>query len=160
DGDQHPRRDDPCQALPGLSAGPRAHPGGALTPRQGRPYPAASGGGMRPEPTQPRVTSEPDLVALAVGLGARSVRGWSPAEEALARALPPVRAGIVAGVRARLAAGDDPLGDALCRLRSAADRRARGAVYTPPAIVEAMVAWAARRAAPDRIVDPGAGSAR
>ena len=115
---------------------------------------------MKPEPTQPRVTSEPDLVALAVGLGARSVAGWSPAEEARARDLPPVPDGVLASIRARLSAGDDPLGDALGRLRSAADRRARGAVYTPPAIVDAMVAWAAGRAAPIRIVDPGAGSAR
>lgn len=67
-------------------------------------------------------------------------------------------------VRHALEVGDDPLGEAFCRLRSAKTRRKRGAVYTPRAIVSAMVDWASRHAAastpPDRIVDPGAGSGR
>ncbi len=64
---------------------------------------------------------------------------------------------------ARLARGEDPLGDAFCRARPARLRRAAGATYTPPAIVAAMVGWAAARtaaAAPARIVDMGAGSGR
>lgn len=60
-----------------------------------------------------------------------------------------------------IADGHDPLGDALCALRSAAERRRQGIVYTPQAIVDAMVGWAAaQQPAPARIVDAGAGSGR
>ena len=59
-----------------------------------------------------------------------------------------------------IADGGDPLGDALCALRSAADRRRQGIVYTPQAIVDAMVGWAATQPTPARIVDAGAGSGR
>lgn len=62
--------------------------------------------------------------------------------------------------RAAILAGADPLGEAFCRLRSAAVRREHGATYTPPAIVESMVNWAASEGPPARIVDPGAGSGR
>jgi SAM-dependent methyltransferase len=55
--------------------------------------------------------------------------------------------------------GDDPLGDALCRLRSAAQRRPLGATYTSGAMVDAMIARGAA-ASPVRVVDPGAGSGR
>jgi adenine-specific DNA-methyltransferase len=59
----------------------------------------------------------------------------------------------------------DPLGDAFAVLRTPAERRERGATYTPFAIVEAMVNWAAAfqaAAAPERerVVDPGVGSGR
>lgn len=57
-------------------------------------------------------------------------------------------------------AGDDPLGDAFIRLRPREQRRLLGATYTPEGIVSAMVGWAAGRARPARVVDPGAGSAR
>jgi adenine-specific DNA-methyltransferase len=114
----------------------------------------------KPQPTLPGVATERDLLALAVALGARTVAGWSAAEEALARELPPAPDAAVDLARRRLAAGADPLGDALGTLRSPAERRARGAIYTPPAIVDAMVDWAAGRASPARIVDPGVGSAR
>ena len=59
-----------------------------------------------------------------------------------------------------IADGHDPLGDALCAFRSAKDRRRQGIVYTPRAIVDAMVAWAATQREPARIVDAGAGSGR
>ena len=68
-----------------------------------------------------------------------------------------------AALRAEIRAGGDPLGRAFARLRSARDRRPLGATYTPPAIVNAMLRWAAREAAGapiHRIVDPGAGSGR
>ncbi len=45
-------------------------------------------------------------------------------------------------------------------LRPARERRLRGAVYTPAAIVAAMLDWAERHAAPERVIDPGAGSGR
>ena len=57
-------------------------------------------------------------------------------------------------------AGLDPLGEALVALRSAAQRRTVGAVYTPTAIVQAMLRWLQTQDAPARIVDPGAGSGR
>ena len=67
-------------------------------------------------------------------------------------------------LRDSMAIGDDPLGEAFCRLRSGETRRRQGAVYTPRAIVDAMVNWADQHAAesapPVRIVDPGAGSGR
>jgi SAM-dependent methyltransferase len=57
-------------------------------------------------------------------------------------------------------AGRDPLGEAFTSLRSASQRRPLGAVYTPAAIVDAMISWAKREGAPARIVDPGCGSGR
>jgi hypothetical protein len=68
-----------------------------------------------------------------------------------------------AASRAEIQAGGDPLGNAFARLRPSRDRRALGATYTPPLIVSAMLAWAAREAEGRRIlriVDPGAGSGR
>ncbi len=108
----------------------------------------------------PRVASERDLIALAVGLGARSVDGWSPAEETLTLDLPSISDNLLTVVRRRITAGDDPLGDTFCALRSPSDRRAQGAVYTPLPIVDAMVRWAAGQGSPARVVDAGAGSAR
>ncbi len=45
-------------------------------------------------------------------------------------------------------------------LRAPEDRRKLGATYTPPEIVRAMLAWAREQERPERVVDPGAGSAR
>jgi len=96
----------------------------------------------------------------------------APADEeelaALARAVAacggpgPAEAPGVDGVTAAIRAGGDPLGEAFARLRPAAARRAAGATYTPPAIVRAMVGWAAAAGgeSPVRIVDAGAGSGR
>lgn len=56
--------------------------------------------------------------------------------------------------------GDDPLGEAFCRLRTPEVRRGDGAVYTPERIVTAMTDWAEQGPAPAQIVDPGSGSAR
>jgi len=70
-------------------------------------------------------------------------------------------------LRAQIAAGGDPLGAAFARIRGARERRNLGATYTPPEIVQAMLALALRLtsarqpgSAPARIVDPGAGSGR
>jgi adenine-specific DNA-methyltransferase len=103
------------------------------------------------------------LVRAAVALGAPSVPGWSEAEAALASAGPLDVGGPldVAGLRALIETGADPLGEAFGRLRSAPERRPLGQTYTPAPIVDAMVAWAQDQAAPvTRIVDPGAGSGR
>ena len=56
--------------------------------------------------------------------------------------------------------GQDPLGDALIRLRPPDQRRPLGATYTPPEIVSSIAAWVAERSRPARVVDPGTGSAR
>ena len=98
----------------------------------------------------------------ALALGAAEVDGWSPAEAALGAAAGDAHPGPaeVARIRAAIADGRDPLGDAFCALRDAERRRPDGATYTPPAIVAAMVAWSAHGPAPARVVDPGAGSGR
>jgi hypothetical protein len=116
---------------------------------------------MNSEPTQLRVASERDLIALAICLGAHSVPAWSPAEQALAQDVPPVSDDALAVVHERLTAGEDPLGEAFCALRPAVNRRAQGATYTPLPIVEVMVTWAASQAGgAARVIDPGAGSGR
>jgi SAM-dependent methyltransferase len=67
--------------------------------------------------------------------------------------------GRVRAARDAIRAGEDPLGDALSALRSVEERRERGAIYTPRALVAAMTEWGA--ASPvGRVVDPGAGSGR
>jgi adenine-specific DNA-methyltransferase len=106
------------------------------------------------------ISSERDLLSVALRLGARQVRGWSQAEERLASSLPAATRRTVEDCRARIAAGEDPLGDIFCLLRSPLQRRAQGATYTPPEIVRAMLEWAAKHGTPARVVDPGVGSGR
>jgi SAM-dependent methyltransferase len=68
---------------------------------------------------------------------------------------------LVGAVRTAVRAGHDPLGDAYCAVRCAADRRERGQTFTPGAVIAGMYGWAGRQGrAPARIVDPGAGSGR
>lgn len=67
---------------------------------------------------------------------------------------------VVARVKHAIRRGADPLGDVFFALRSARERRSSGAVLTPPAIVDSMLAWAEAQGNPCRVVDPGAGSAR
>ncbi len=106
------------------------------------------------------VKPEQSLAAIAVGLGARSVPGWSTAEELLARRLPQTDPAEVERVRVEIQAGNDPLGDRFAALRSAAERRPMGATYTPLGIVDYMASWAQGNGQPVRVVDPGAGSSR
>lgn len=111
-------------------------------------------------PRQPmEISSQSTLVEMALALGARRVPLWSPAEQRLAQlgSAPSLPA---ADVATEIRQGGDPLGDAFCRLRSAADRRKLGATYTPTEVVEAMLDGIARKGQPDRVVDPGVGSAR
>lgn len=104
--------------------------------------------------------SERSLVAVAIALGARGVAGWSQAEESLATDAEQVSTAIVVETRERIEVGEDPLGEAFCRLRLPAERRTKGATFTPRTIIDAMVEWAATSASPTRIVDPGTGSGR
>jgi len=63
-------------------------------------------------------------------------------------------------LRARIRAGEDPLGEAFCRIRPPELRRSAGQTFTPAAVVDSMITWAGRALTPARVVDPGAGSAR
>ncbi len=103
--------------------------------------------------------SEAELVALARALGASSVGSPSPDERRLLAKARPVSDEKVRAFTEAIARREDPLGDAFCRLRAPAVRRARGATYTPEQLVSAMLAWTAR-GEPERVVDPGAGSGR
>jgi len=112
----------------------------------------------------PSVGSPDELAALAVALGARDVTGWSPQETVLVRSRPPQVQDTtvipISATRTSIQRGDDPLGDIFSRLYSPDQRRPLGATYTPPAIVSAMLSWAATQLNPARIVDPGIGSGR
>jgi len=106
------------------------------------------------------LTTEESLVAAAVGLGAADVAGFSAAEEVLVRSATLLNNKVILTLRRQIRLGEDPLGDAFTRIRSPDTRRESGATYTPNGIVRAMAAWASKQPKPDRIVDPGVGSAR
>ncbi|MCY3933104.1 MAG: methyltransferase [Acidobacteria bacterium] len=105
--------------------------------------------------SQPRdaaesLQTERELAAMATELaGTKGLREVRPPEHEVVEAL-----------RDRVRVGADPLGEAFCRIRTARERREQGATYTPPAIVENMLAWSAEHKSPTRVVDPGAGSGR
>jgi hypothetical protein len=101
-----------------------------------------------------------NLAAVAIDLGARRVPGWSAAEEERARSASPVPEATVALARRLIDAGCDPLGDRYLAALSPGERRPRGATFTPPEIVHAMLDWAKDRLRPARVVDPGTGSGR
>jgi len=103
---------------------------------------------------------ERTLLAIAMGLHAPDVRGWSDAEQAVTSDLPEAAGSVLRDVRRLVRAGEDPLGECFCALRSRDVRRLQGATYTPPKIVKAMIAWAERQGVPSRVVEPGAGSGR
>lgn len=105
--------------------------------------------------------TELELVALCCAIIGGSVK-LSEAELDLRRksTAATVASEDVDWARLAIQRGEDPLGEAFSLVRSAAARRSSGAVYTPYAIVRSMIAWLASQGAPERIVDPGAGSGR
>ena len=109
------------------------------------------------------IGSELELARVAIDLGAEGTGGALAAAEieliVEAKKLPAAAPELVEAARARILAGDDPLGDVFCILRTPRDRRDQGQFWTPPAILEPMVAWA-MKANPTRFVDPGCGSGR
>ena len=106
------------------------------------------------------VDSEAMLAALSVALGASAVPDVTALEAGLLDDAPDVPADLVETFANEIECGRDPLGEAFCELRPANQRRASGAVYTPPSIVESMLSWGEMVGEPDRVIDPGAGSAR
>ena len=112
------------------------------------------------ESIAPEGWTERDMASAAIALGAAEVEGWSAAERALAANVAPIGKKILAELRDRIGAGEDPLGDLFSQLRSAEERRDLGATYTPDSIVRAMLGWAKEKASPARVVNPGVGSAR
>lgn len=105
-----------------------------------------------PSPDQPVLAStERELATIAAALAGRAI---SPADRTRLR-------DAIEWANGAIEAGDDPLGESFCRLRSPEVRRRDGAVYTPRPIVDAMVRWAISMGPePARIVDPGTGSGR
>jgi len=105
--------------------------------------------------------TEQELIALCLALidgqAALSAPERKLAKTALAT---PLNRREVAAARKSILRGADPLGEAFSKIRSAQDRRALGAVYTPHPIVRSMTTWLASQGEPARIVDPGAGSGR
>jgi adenine-specific DNA-methyltransferase len=73
--------------------------------------------------------------------------------------LPKITRNQLTATESAIREGADPLGEAFCRLRDAATRRAVGAVYTPAQLIGPMVDWALGQK-PDRVIDCGAGSGR
>ena len=103
--------------------------------------------------------AERELVGLARALVGPDAE-LSPHEETLLdQGLAPSSAA-VGSVKRRVREGHDPLGEIFCELYEARDRRPRGATYTPPPIIHAMIDKARALGIPERVVDPGAGSAR
>ncbi|MEA2239239.1 MAG: hypothetical protein QOC81_3963 [Thermoanaerobaculia bacterium] len=106
------------------------------------------------------ITSESSLIGLALALGARSVGDWHPRETEIAKSARRIGTATEDRIRAEIKAGNDPLGDIFCALRTPAERRETGATYTPDLIVSAMTKWARANIKPGRVVDAGTGSGR
>ncbi|MGH2936664.1 MAG: Eco57I restriction-modification methylase domain-containing protein [Solirubrobacterales bacterium] len=102
------------------------------------------------------------LIGEAVALEAESVSPVSQAEVDLLASTNPIAPtrSRLSELRGLIGEGFDPLGADFCEIYSPVERRSSGATYTPPQIVDAMVAWALDGPRPDRIIDPGSGSAR
>ena len=90
----------------------------------------------------------------------RKVAGWSRAEERLAGGVNPAPRATVTEARERIEAGEDPLGEAFCKLRSPAERRTKGATFTPRTDHRGNGPVGGGIDLPARIVDPGTGSGR
>ena len=98
------------------------------------------------------------LVSSCVALGLDLER-LTDRERELVQETPPTEVD-ASNLRNAILEGGDPLGDMFSAFRSSAERRLEGQTYTPLEIVESMVKWAASKAVPSRVVDPGTGSGR
>ena len=105
------------------------------------------------------LTSEADLVAASVALGAEGIGGpLSDAEKALVGESTGF-AGDQSELTDAIRRGEDPLGNALCEIRSRADRRRIGQFFTDQSIITPMVDWVVEKS-PQRVIDAGCGSGR
>lgn len=116
---------------------------------------------LSPECSVLEMQTQKELIAVCVALiGELDV--LSSAERKLAKlaeGLTPDITGVDT-VRKAIALGFDPLGERFLAIYTPKERRVNGAVYTPSPIVSSMLAWVSDQGAPQRIVDPGAGSGR
>ena len=131
--------------------------GAKRKPAAARRAPAKSKGHLQ----APRlIKNERELVSLCLALlGPRP--HLSPQERVLAKDVRPLgEPALVKRASDYIRNGADPLGGVFLRLRAPAVRRDMGAVYTPDPIIQSMLNWSADQGAPERVVDPGAGSGR
>ena len=106
------------------------------------------------------IAGEAELTAIAHMLTGKAA-SCDASERRLADKGAKPNLAIVETVRALIAAGQDPLGETFCQLRSNVERRRLGAIYTPDIIVRSMIEWAAQQGDdPVRIVNTGSGSGR
>ena len=108
---------------------------------------------------QPQITSEESLAAVALALGAGSIKGITDTELRLVSDHAPIPSHFADKIRVRIGAGQDPLGSIFCSIRASEIRRKHGAIYTPSTIVRSMMDWAQLEGIPERIIEPGAGTA-
>ncbi len=108
------------------------------------------------------ITDLPTLLEASLRLGAQTVTGLSPEELQISEKATNghLDEEALEDLRQRIITGEDPLGEAYCRIYSAEQRRPLGQTYTPQTIVKSMLDWAANQSNPERVVDPGIGSAR
>lgn len=109
--------------------------------------------------TPPDLTSEADLVAAAVALGAERVGGALSAKERVLVTAAHDFSGDTGELSAAIERGEDPLGSALCAIRSRAERRRIGQFFTDQSIITPMVDWVVTHS-PERVIDAGSGSGR
>lgn len=123
-------------------------------------YSSATNDNCAKTPPQCDFPSVKELLATALSLVPRSA--LTPAEKDAIRGIKASHDStrldsIVACIRR----GEDPLGQAYCRIKTPAARRDAGQTFTPPDIVATMLAWAGRQERNvARIVDPGTGTGR
>jgi adenine-specific DNA-methyltransferase len=106
------------------------------------------------------VSSLKELLATALNLVPQG--RLTPAEKAATRGIKTSVGSVgLDSIVASIRRGEDPLGQAYCRIKSPAARRGSGQTFTPPDIVATMLAWArSQRRKITRIVDPGTGTGR
>ena len=112
-------------------------------------------------PEVAQLESEQQLVGAAWAIANRgAIADVTELEANLVEEADIVSDAAIAALISLIRLGHDPLGTAFARLRSSAQRRSLGAVYTPSTIVDVMVSWIAERESPSRVIDPGSGSGR
>jgi adenine-specific DNA-methyltransferase len=107
------------------------------------------------------VSSLEELLSIALSLVPRGA--FTPAEKAATRGMKASHdSARLDSIVALIRRGEDPLGQAYCRIKTPAARHDAGQTFTPPDIVATMLAWARGhgRNKITRIVDPGTGTGR